>query len=169
MLLAVLGACANTSMADAAPTRTPVTRLAVTGIVPRPATFDVTELTALGAHEIEWAHHGTRSTYTVVALTELLQRCGLDGGRGGPDVDPREKHLGWRRVVRAISIDGFEAVFSSAELMPEVGPTRAFVAFARNGSPLDAGEGPLRLLVPTDGKGSRSVRRLARVEISAVP
>jgi DMSO/TMAO reductase YedYZ molybdopterin-dependent catalytic subunit len=166
-LIAAVAACASTSSrGDAVATASSVE---ISGEIAAPASFDAAALAALGGQDIEWAHHGRRSIYVGVPLADLLGRCGLAGGKGGPDADPRTKHLGWRRVVKAVAADGFEAVFSSAELLPEIGSTRAFVAFRKDGQALATDEGPLRLLVTTDGKGSRSVRNLARIEVLPAP
>lgn len=144
-------------------------RLVVAGALPRSATMDAAALEALGAEDMPWAHHGESSTYRCVRLDKVLTACGLEAGTGGPDADPRTKHIGWRRVVVATAGDGFQGVFSSAEILPDIGPSRVFVAWAVNGRPLDAAEGPLRLLVPTDHKGSRSLRRLVRVDVLPAP
>ncbi|MBX3462144.1 MAG: hypothetical protein KF830_03160 [Planctomycetes bacterium] len=41
--------------------------------------------------------------------------------------------------------------------------------WAKDGAGLDATEGPLRLLVPTDRKRSRSLRLLRRIDVLALP
>jgi hypothetical protein len=53
--------------------------------------------------------------------------------------------------------------------MPEMGPTRAFVVWSRDGAPLPADEGPLRLVVTTDHKGSRSTRQLTGLRVVEMP
>lgn len=65
----------------------------------------------------------------------------------------------------ASSADGFEAVFTCAELMPEMGKTRAWIVWSSDGKPLPEDEGPFRLVVTTDQKGSRSVRNLTGLRI----
>lgn len=142
-----------------------VATLAVTGL-PNARHLDVAALEALDAQDVTWAHHGESHVYRCTSLFAILTWCGLEPGTGGPGADPRSKHAGWRRVVCASASDGFDAVFSSAELSPDIGPSRVMVAWAVDGRPLGSSEGPLRLLVPTDKKGSRSIRGLVRVDVS---
>ena len=139
--------------------------VAIGGIGMRPAELDAAALEALGSEDLRWTHHGEESVCRGVELAKVLVHCGLDAGTSGPGADPHEKHLGWRRVVVATAADGFQAVFSSAELMPEIGPTPAFLAWSKDGAALDDGEGPLRLLVRSDRKGSRSLRQVARLDV----
>jgi hypothetical protein len=40
------------------------------------------------------------------------------------------------KAVVATAPDGFQAVFSCAELFPEMGPTRAFVVWTVDGQPM---------------------------------
>jgi hypothetical protein len=128
-----------------------------------------TDFEALGAEDVQWANHGAPAFYRATALGTLLAHGGLVAGKGGPGVDPREKHLDWRRIVVATAADGFTAVFSSAELASAIGPTRAWLAFAREGEALGRGEGPFRLLVGTDTKGSRSARGAGSATPGGVP
>lgn len=168
----VLTAACNagpTTPSETSPRTTPAApaapELRVEGLSPSPMTFTVADLEALGAEDLAWAHHADSDTYRGVAIDKVLARAGLDAGQGGPGVAADAKHLGWRRVVVAEALDGFTAVFSSAELLPDIGPTRALVAWAKNGAPLPADEAPLRLLVLTDKKGSRSVRQLVGLHV----
>ena len=133
--------------------------------LPRGGRFDAAALEALGAEQLQWAHHAETHEYRCVGLHAVLAHCGLEAGTGGPGADPRTRHSGWRRLVRATAADGFDAVFSTAELMPEIGPSQVLVAWAKDGAPIPPPEGPLRLLVPTDKKGSRSIRQLVRIEV----
>ncbi len=143
--------------------------LRIDGLLPSPDSFDDRALEALGAEDVVWSQHGETWRYRGVSLAKVLARCGLDGGTGGPGADPRTKHMGWRRVVLATAADGFQAVFSSAELMPEIGATRALVVWAKDGNGIPEPEGPRRLLVPTDHKGSRSLRSVVRISVCAAP
>jgi hypothetical protein len=83
----------------------------------------------------------------------------------GKDVPKAEKRAGWKKVVVASAADGFQAVFSCAELAAEMGPTRALVIWKLDGAPIAADEGPLRLVVLTDQEPSRSLWSLKRLEV----
>lgn len=133
--------------------------------LPHATRLDVSSLASLGAEDRTWSLHGETHVYRCIGLHAVLAHCGLDAGAGGPGADPRTKHAGWRKFVVAHAADGFDTVFSSAELMPEIGPSQVWIAWAKNGAPMAEPEGPLRLLVPTDKKGSRSIRQLVRIDV----
>jgi len=67
--------------------------------------------------------------------------------------------------VIATASDRVVAVFTCAEPMPQMGRTRVFVAWAVDGGALPADEGPLRIVVASDRKGSRSLRRVVAVQV----
>ena len=56
--------------------------------------------------------------------------------------------LGMIAVVRAGN--GYTASFALGELMPEYGNREVWIVLDRNGQPLPADEGPVRLLVPSE-------------------
>jgi hypothetical protein len=136
--------------------------LEVGGALPRHGTLDVAALARLGAETVEVGdnRHGRG-----VRLDKVLAAFGFSSGKMGGDLAPRDKRPGWKKVVRASAADGFEAVFSCAEISAEMGPSRAYVMFEIDGKPLPPETGPLRLTVPTDKEPSRSVRQLSRLEV----
>lgn len=123
------------------------------------------ELAALGPEDITWTFRDQEHTYRGVALDKVLRDHGFDAGPGGRSLAPRDRRAGWRQLVVATSADDFVAVFTCAELMPDMGATRAFVVWTRDGRALPADEGPLRLVVLTDKKGSRSARQVVDLQV----
>jgi hypothetical protein len=109
--------------------------------------------------------HGRTRRATGVPLDKLLGKAGFNAGPMGKDVPAREKRSGWKKAVVATAADGFQAVFSCAELFPEMGPTRALVAWEIDGKPLPAEEAPFRLVVTTDKEPSRSLYKLVKIEV----
>ena len=95
----------------------------------------------------------------------MLSPCGFDEGPGGRSIAPTERRPGWRQVVIARASDGVIAVFTCAELMPQMGRTRGFVAWAVDGAALPADEGPLRSVVGIDVKGSQSLRQVVEARV----
>jgi len=142
-----------------------VPTLRLQGALPRPATLTVTDLEAIGGEIVEWTFRDQHHVYRGLRLDHLLTAHGFEPGPGGAAVPPAERRAGWRRVLVASGADGVFAVFTLAELMPEMGPSRAFVVWRRDDQPLPDDEGPLRLVVPTDAKGSRGVRGLIGLEV----
>lgn len=165
--LTMLAACTATAPPVAtAPTAAPATAtLRVHGALPRHATLTPAELEALGAEDVAWTFRDEPHVYRGLRLDRLLTELGFERGPGGAGVATHERRPGWRNVLLARGSDGFFAVFTLAELMPEMGPSRAYVVWQRDGVPLVGDEGPLRLVVPTDQRGSRSVRRLGELEV----
>ncbi|MBL8913072.1 MAG: molybdopterin-dependent oxidoreductase [Archangium sp.] len=143
----------------------PVSSVAVKGAVPTPKSFSVKELEALGATDATWTDHGKQRSVRGAPLEAVLKAVGFSPGPMGPDVAKREKRSGWKMVVRVTATDGFQAVFSCAELWSEMGPTRALLVWQLDGKVLGAEDGPLRVVVPTDKEPSRSVRNVATIEV----
>ena len=137
--------------------------LVVDGALPRTGVISREQLATLGTVEGHWSHRDKDHAFRGVPLDAVLTHMGFERGEMGPAVPKAAKAAGWKKVVVATAADGFQAVFSCAELMPAMGPTRAFVVWEMDGSPLPADQGPLRLLVTTDKDGSRSLMALRSV------
>ncbi|MGE0142836.1 MAG: molybdopterin-dependent oxidoreductase [Planctomycetota bacterium] len=161
--MVLFGACASDRAFESAASEP---RLIIAGEIPRPGTWSTEQLEALGSEDVDWVFRDQRHTYHGLRLDRLLQHVGFEAGPGGASVPPRDRRTGWRRVVIAKARDGFRAVFTCAELMPEMGRTRAYLVWRRDGETLPADEGPLRLIVTTDQKGSRSARQLSELRIT---
>lgn len=101
---------------------------------------------------------GAKTAYEGVPLTEILQKAGVPFGK-----EMRGKALAG--YVLAAARDGYQVVFSLGELDPGVGATRVIVADRRDGQPLSANQGPLRLVVTSDKRPARSVRMLERLHV----
>jgi formylmethanofuran dehydrogenase subunit E len=137
--------------------------LQVSGANVRAAAFRVSDLAAMKPVEASWTAGGSARAVVGVPLDKLLERQGLVPGRMGDDGSEHGK--GWRRVVIASAPDGFQAVFTVAELTAHMGATRALIAWKVDGKPLPPDKGPLRLVVLTDKIASRSVHALDRLEV----
>lgn len=61
--------------------------------------------------------------------------------------------------------DGYRVAFSLGEIAAELGRTRVLVALTADGRPLGDADGPLRLVVPGDGRQARWVRQLERIVV----
>jgi DMSO/TMAO reductase YedYZ molybdopterin-dependent catalytic subunit len=81
----------------------------------------------------------------------------------------KERHDLRRSVVVATATDGYQAVFSWAELFLSPVGEGALVIFERDGAPLPASEGPLALVSLRDTQaGPRHVKWLAKIEIRRI-
>jgi hypothetical protein len=68
-------------------------------------------------------------------------------------------------VVRATGADGYQVVFTLAELDAAFGGLQVLVADTADGVPLSADDGPVRLVVPSDKRAARWLRQLVKLEI----
>jgi len=68
--------------------------------------------------------------------------------------------------VRVEASDGYRVAFSLAELDPRTGSTEAFLVYREEDHAIDAEHGPFRLVVPTDKRGARWVRQVARIRVA---
>jgi DMSO/TMAO reductase YedYZ molybdopterin-dependent catalytic subunit len=88
------------------------------------------------------AEHTARCV-PLLALVEAAQ----------PRIVAQQKNhrVGFVVVLRAA--DGYTTSFSLAELSPDLGDRKVWVALETDGKPLPENEGPVRLLVPGEGMG----------------
>jgi len=135
----------------------------VRGDVKSPGWLRVSDLQTMEAVTRVWSQHGQARQVVGVPLLAVLRRSGWEAGPQGKSVPPREKHSGYRLVIIASAADGYQAVFSVAELVE--GKTEALVVWSIDGKPLPADSGPLRLVVPTDSGLSRSTFKLRYLDL----
>jgi DMSO/TMAO reductase YedYZ molybdopterin-dependent catalytic subunit len=136
----------------------PTTSLAIAGDVPHPLTLDLAALRAMSRHMVTVREHDVTHTYDGVLVGDLLARAGAPLGDRfrGPAVST---------YVLATASDGYEVVYSLAELDPAFTHSEVIVADTVDGGPLDATTGPLRVVVPGDVRPARSIRMLQRLEV----
>lgn len=126
-------------------------------------TLPATTLDAMHGARVGFQRH----RYHGVLLHTLLVRHGLvaeaplpgGGSTGCSDVV--------RGLVIARGRDGRAAVLSLAEISPEYGRVPALVAWERDGAPLGE-DGPIQLVVPSDGLGGRGIRGLETIEVRTI-
>ena len=139
--------------------------LVVSGALPQSGQLTIDELSALGAVDVEWAPQNETHKFRGVALENVLTHFGFSAGAHDPDTPKSEKLAGWRKVVVATAADGFQAVYSCAELFETVGATRAYVVWEMDGKPLGDDIGPLRIVVPTDKMKFRCLFQVERLNV----
>lgn len=100
----------------------------------------------------------SKISYEGVPLTEVLKRAGISFGSS-----MRGRALAG--YVLAEAHDGYQVVFSLGEIDPDLGHAHIIVADKREGKPLFDYQGPLRLVVVTDGRPARSVRMLEKLSV----
>ncbi len=129
----------------------------------KPFTLTASELAALPHELITVPVHGKLARFEGVRLLEFLRRAGAP-----LDEDLRGPHL--TKFLLVTAADGYRAVFSLAELDEGFGHAPVYLVDMRDNAPLDAKEGPFRLVVGDEKRGGRGVRQVTRVDlVDAVP
>jgi DMSO/TMAO reductase YedYZ molybdopterin-dependent catalytic subunit len=131
---------------------------AVNGDVATPLTLKAEDLAKMPRETVSIPEpDGTKVEYEGVSLREILKRAGAPIGK------LRGKALA--SYVLAKAHDGYQVVFTLAELDTEFANEQILVADKRDGKPLAGNQGPFRLVCPNDKAGARSVRMLETLEI----
>jgi len=137
----------------------PSTTLVVAGDVATALSLTSADLKTLPRVRVEAkSEDGTAHVYEGVLVAELLKRAGAPVGaelRGNA----------FTTYVLASGSDGYQAVFSLAELDPAFTSNDIIVADAVDGKPLSNAQGAFRIVAPKDVRGSRSVRMLQRLDV----
>ena len=71
-------------------------------------------------------------------------------------------------VMLVEAADGYKVAFAVAEVDPAFATREIILADRRDGKPLDAKEGPLRIVAPGDKRAARWVRQVTTLRITAV-
>ncbi len=140
--------------------------LIVSGDLPTTGVLSLEQIQSLASIEVEWSHDNETHRVIGIPLERILTRFGFDSGPHGRELQNNaERRSGWRKVIVASAPDGFQAVFTCAEVFGEIGPSKVLIVWRVDGKPLPPDSGPLRLIALSDMKGSRSIRQLRRLEI----
>jgi len=146
--------------AQAPAAATPATILTVTGGV-APVALTPADLKAFPRTRVEVKDEGRTIAYEGVLVSEVLRRVGapLAGELRGNALTT---------YVVASATDGYQVVFSLAELDPQLTGSEIIVADTVDGRALLEHQGPLRIVAPKDSRSSRSIRMLERLELVRV-
>jgi len=130
----------------------------VTGAVKQPLTLSADDLAKMPRASVRTVSNGMETAYEGVWLHEVLKRAGAPQGS-----ELRGKALAG--YVLAEAEDGYQVVFSLAELDPSFVDNQILLADTANGKPLFGAQGRFRLVVPKDKPGTRSIRMLSTIEV----
>jgi len=159
LLASVLGPLAARGLEDPAPKPAAPVLLKVIGEVPHPLTLTAPEFAELPRQSVRAKDRdGKEVEFEGVAVFEVLQRAGLKLGQ-----DLRGPALASYLLVQAS--DGYRAVFALPEIDPACTDRTILLADRRDGKPLPAQEGPLRIVVPGEKRHSRWVRQVVAFKI----
>jgi hypothetical protein len=151
-----------TSQTPAAGISSASTTLHVSGTGLTLATISISDFKSIPHKTVNFhnAHTNTDETYSGVPLTDLLAKYGAPTGK-----DLHGKALS--DYIVATGSDGYKALLALAETDPSFHPGEVIVADTLDGKPLDAKEGPFKLVVTEDKRPARSVHNLVSIELKS--
>jgi hypothetical protein len=135
--------------------------LPVTDAAGHTTTLSAAQIASAPHVTVKLLEHDVPAQFEGVPLAAILALAGIQLG---------EKLRG-PRLTEALLVeaaDGYKVVFALAELDPEFATREIILADQRNGKPLDAKQGPLRIVVPGDKRPARWVRQVTRLRIVTV-
>jgi DMSO/TMAO reductase YedYZ molybdopterin-dependent catalytic subunit len=136
--------------------------LSITGDVPSPLHLAIDDLARMPRETVSVRDaNGASTSYEGVPLRELLAHANAPLGK-----NLRGKALS--TYVLAKARDGYQVVFTLAEVDAAFANESILVADKRDGKPLPPNQGPLRIVCPNDKAGARSVRMLETLQVVSV-
>lgn len=112
--------------------------------------------------DVQASVHGVTGTWWGVPLNAILQAAGVPLGDA-----LHGKNLAL--YVRITAADGYRVAYALAELDPQFRNESVILAGRYDGKPLDAKEGPLRIVAPTDQRPARWFRQVTRIDVLRAP
>jgi hypothetical protein len=105
--------------------------------------------------------HDGATQFAGVPLARLLSDAGVQLG---------DKLRGSRltETLMVEAADGYKVIFALAEIDPAFATREIILADKRGGKPLDAKEGPFRIVAPGDQRPARWVRQVTTLRLMAV-
>jgi hypothetical protein len=123
-----------------------------------PTTISQETLRKLPRHTAVLNDHGKEVHFEGVLLRDVLIQNGVP-----LDNKLRGKQLA--TYISALANDGYQIVFGLAEFDPTITDGDILLADKRDGQPLAATEGPLRIIVPHDKRPARSLKMLRELDV----
>jgi len=122
----------------------------VTGEVTKPLQLSQADITKMNKTSATLNDKdGKAHEYKGVAVTEILNTAGVTLG----------KQLHGENLSKYVLVkcaDGYEVVFSLAEMDSSISRKMIILATEADGQPIPAGKGPFRLIVPGESRPARS-------------
>ena len=135
----------------------------IDGDIERPQQWTLDDLAALPRRQVRARDRdGTEVTFAGVALVDLLRLAGVPLG-----AELRGKNMTLYLLIEAA--DDYRVVFALPELDPAFTERVVVLADQRDGQPLTAAEGPLRLVVPDEKRQARWVRQVRSCTVRRAP
>ncbi len=120
--------------------------------------FSRADIEALPRVKVTTSVAGFYATFEGVALKAVLEGAGVSFGES-----IRGKRMASCLLVGAA--DGYRVVIALPEIDPGFTHKQIVLAFLKDGKPLDAKEGPYRLVIPDEKRMARWVRQVTSLKI----
>jgi hypothetical protein len=115
------------------------------------------DLDALPRATASLSGNGMTTTYEGVWVSDVLKKAGVPiGSLRGASLST---------YVIASASDGYQVLFSIAELDPEMTEGKVLLADKANGQSLFGEQGSFRLVTPNDKRGARGIRMLTSLNV----
>jgi len=134
--------------------------LSISGEVKNPLELKLTDLASFKqvSHKVK-DRDGKEHLFAGVSLIEILEKAGVTTG-----AQLRGENLTKYLLISAA--DGYEVLYSLAEIDPEFTDQVILLAITKDGQPLGNGEGPFRIITPNDKKPARWIREVRSIKVS---
>lgn len=135
--------------------------LQVTDTEGHATTLSATQIATLPRSTVKVLDHDKPAEFEGISLASVLSLAGVQMG---------DKLRGPRmtEVLLVEAADGYKVAFALAELDPAFAVRDIIVADKRDGKPLDAKEGPWRVVAPGDKRPARWVRQVTSLRLIPV-
>lgn len=136
--------------------------LKVSGEVPTPLELSLTDLSKMPRKEATLKDKdGTTHLYTGVSIRDILAKAGAPSGKElhGENIS---------KYLLAKCKDGYQVLFSLAELDASIADKNVIVADMIDGKPLAESKGPLRIVAEGEKKPARSSYQLESLVIGQI-
>jgi DMSO/TMAO reductase YedYZ molybdopterin-dependent catalytic subunit len=147
--------------ASAALAQEPGARLRIEGDIAQPLVLETADLAKMKRATLRASNEGVEVVYEGVWLHDLLVRAGVPHG-----AELRGKALATYVLVEAS--DGYQVLFSLAELDPAFAGHQVLLADRADGKALFGMQGSFRLVAQGEKRGARSVRMVSRIHVVQV-
>ena len=132
----------------------------VEGQVTQPLHLTVADLKQMSGIEVDASFENKagveKASYVGVSLKDLLDQAKV--------IDGSEKGARFHHTIDVVGIDGYTVSVAIGEIDPFLEGKPVLIAYLRDGKPVDPA-GSVRLIVPNDHHGARSVRDVVKVEL----
>lgn len=116
------------------------------------------QIAALPRVKVAFDAHGRKHAYEGPLLIDVLAKVGAPTGKDLHGVE-------MSNAIIVKGADGYQVAFGLAEADPNTRPNRMILADREDGKPMDAKEGPFKLVVEGDLRPARSAKMVSVIEV----